>query len=303
MSTRQTSIDEDDFQAFVDGQLPPERCRAVMTYLASQPEESARMSDYRSLSEDLHATYDEVLYEPLPARLRIEHYRGRSSWRERLQRWTSFGAYGMTPRLAGIALLLVASAGGGWWLHSAHQQQIRSNAVAELETPGMVFARQAANAHRFYAPDAHNPSEFGADQEEAMIVRLFEQFGEPLHVPQLQEAGFALVGGRLLPAGDQPAAVFLYEDTETQSQMITLFVTDRWSSPLNAAQPEGSVIHQTQNEVGLVYWIEGPFAYALMGEMDPEQLFATASTIQQQVTFPVVPPQNEQTATTEKDAT
>ena len=33
----------------------------------------------------------------------------------------------------------------------------------------------------------------------------------------------------------------------------------------------------------MVYWIEGPFAYALIGEMDREQLFATAKTIRQQV--------------------
>ena len=71
MTTRQISIDEDDFQAFVDGQLPPDRCRAVMAYLAAQPEESARMGDYRNLNQELHRQYDEVLYEPLPARLRL----------------------------------------------------------------------------------------------------------------------------------------------------------------------------------------------------------------------------------------
>jgi thiaminase (transcriptional activator TenA) len=53
MTTRQISIDEDDFQAFVDGQLPPDRRRAVMAYLAARPEESARMSDYRRLTEEL----------------------------------------------------------------------------------------------------------------------------------------------------------------------------------------------------------------------------------------------------------
>ena len=71
MTTRQTSIDEDDFQAFVDGQLPPERCRAVMAYLAALPDESSRMSDYRTLNEGLHSLYDEVLYEPLPMRLAL----------------------------------------------------------------------------------------------------------------------------------------------------------------------------------------------------------------------------------------
>ena len=54
MTTLQISIDEDDFQAFVDGQLPPDRRRAVMAYLAASPEKSARMGDYRHLNEALH---------------------------------------------------------------------------------------------------------------------------------------------------------------------------------------------------------------------------------------------------------
>ena len=54
MTTRQISIDEDDFQAFVDGQLPPEPRRSVMAYLAGRPDEAARMDHYRTLNEALH---------------------------------------------------------------------------------------------------------------------------------------------------------------------------------------------------------------------------------------------------------
>lgn len=294
MSTRHTSIDEDDFQAFVDGQLPPERCRAVMAYLAAQPDESARMSDYRSLSEDLHATFDEVLYEPLPARLRVEHYRGRTTWRERLQRWTGFGLYRLTPRLVGLAALLTASAAGGWWMNSNQNQ-------APVETPAMHFARQAANAHLIYAPDIQHPVEFGADLEER-LQWLSGRLGGTLRAPTLHDVGFDLVGGRLLPAtGGQPAAQLMYQDLE--GRRITLYIRSRWSAPLNANQPEGSVIRAIEGEVGLVYWVAGPFAYALTGAMDPEQLFATAGTVQQQVTVPLVTPPAEQTATTDKDAT
>ena len=108
MTTRQTSVDEDDFQAFVDGQLPPEQRRAVMAYLAAAPAESARMGDYRAINEELHQRYDEVLYEPLPARLRVEHYRGRTSWWSRLLGGIGWAELGLVPRMASIATLVVA---------------------------------------------------------------------------------------------------------------------------------------------------------------------------------------------------
>lgn len=294
MTTRQTSIDEDDFQAFVDGQLPPERCRAVMAYLAAHPDESSRMSDYRTLSEGLHSLYDEVLYEPLPVRLRVARYRGRTSWRDRLQRWFGFGAMGLTPRLVGLTALLAASAASGWWLHG---NQV---VLAEIETPAMSFAKQATSAHLVYVPDMRHPVEFGADQEEKMLLWLSERLGATVHVPRLQDLGFSLIGGRLLPAGSQPAAQLMYEDP--QAQRITLYIRNRWKSS-SPGQPERSVSYATEDQVGLVYWIEGPFAYALIGAMDREQLFATAETVQRQLTVPVIPPTPEQTATTEKDAT
>ena len=116
MTTRQISIDEDDFQAFVDGHLPPDRRRAVMAYLAATPEEAARMSDYRTLTEEMHLRYDEVLYEPLPARLRVERYRGRTAWWATPLRWVGLAELSLAPRAVGIALLLVAGASGGWAL-------------------------------------------------------------------------------------------------------------------------------------------------------------------------------------------
>src|SRR5690606_10972585 len=140
----------------------------------------------------------------------------------------------------------------------------------------------------------------GADQEEKMLLWLTERLGATVHVPRLQELGYTLVGGRLLPAGSKPAAQLMYEDA--QAERMTLYIRERWK-PSGSGQPERSVSYATEDQIGLVYWVEGPFAYGLIGAMDREQLFATAETVQQQLTVPVIPPTPEQTATTEKDAT
>jgi anti-sigma factor RsiW len=294
MTTRQTSIDEDEFQAFVDGQLLPEQRRAVMAYLAATPDDAARMTDYRNLNEALHLLYDEVLYEPLPNRLRVERYRGRRSWLQRVRNWFGSGRIGMIPRLAGIAMLSGASAFGGWSLHGQYYS-------VDIETPAMSFTRQAAAAHLLYAPDLRHPVEFGADQQDSLLVWLSDRLGQTVHGPDLQKVGFALVGGRLLPALGQPAAQLMYENAD--AQRITLYIQGRWNAPPGAQDGTVSAA-PSDSGISMVYWIEGPLAYALIGKLDREQLFSTAKLVQEQLQVPALPPATpaaEQTA--DKDAT
>ncbi|MGI9450578.1 MAG: anti-sigma factor family protein [Geminicoccaceae bacterium] len=293
MTTQIHSIDEDDFQAFVDGQLSPEVCRTVMTYLAAHPEESERMSDYHKLSEGLQQQFNEVLYEPLPKRLRVDTYRKNRSLLERVRSCFDIDARTFAPKFAAIAVLMMASAGAGWWSNASYMG-------TRQETPAMNFARQAASAHMLYAPELRYPVEFGADQQDSLLLWLTERLGEQVRAPSLQDIGFVLVGGRLLPAAEQAAAQLMYENPD--SSRITLYIRERWNAPMQGAK-EGSVSYFGEGSQSMVYWVEGPFAYALIGELDREQLFATAKTIRQQVESPAVAPTVDQTADAEKDAT
>ena len=293
MTTHMNSIDEDDFQAFVDGQLPPEACRTVMTYLAANPEESERMSEYHKLSEELHRQFDEVLYEPLPKRLRVDTYRNKLTLLERVRSWFDIDVRTFVPRFAAVAVLMMASAGGGWWMNANYT-------AVESETPAMSFARQAASAHMLYAPELQHPVEFGAEQQDSFLLWLSERLGDQVHAPSLQDIGFLLVGGRLLPSAGQAAAQLMYENQE--NRRVTLYIRERWSAPMQGAK-EGSVSYFGEGSLSMVYWVEGSFAYALIGELDREQLFATAKTIRQQVDNPILAPTVDQTADAEKDAT
>lgn len=297
MSTHHHKIDENEILAFVDGHLPPERRRAVMAYLAAEPDEAARMSDYRTLNEALHLLYDEVLHEPLPERLKVERYLGRVSWLDRCRGWIGTGMHSLVPQLAGLAALMLVSGSGGWWLHAQYHKP-------EVETPAMSFARQAANAHLVFAPDLRYPVEFGAEEQDSLLLWLSERLGQAVRAPNLQQIGYALVGGRLLPASGQPAAQLMYENPNN-AKRITLYIRGRWGAPegphLSKVQ-EGTVSYAGEGGISMVYWIDGPLAYALIGELDREQLFATATTIQQQLQMPSLPtPTPEQTA--EKNAT
>ena len=298
MTSRQHRIDEAEFQAFVDGHLSPERRRAMMAYLASDAGEAGRMGDYRALNEALHLAYDEVLHEPLPARLRTDRYmRGRGFGASALG-WFRGGMTSMVPRLAALGAVAVASGVTGWSLND----RVAPPPVPESEA--ISFTRNAAHAHMLFVPDPDYPVEFGADQQDSLLLWLSERLGQPVRAPSLQETGYQLVGGRLLPSSGQPAAQLMYESP--QAQRITLYIRGRWAMPSGALKgaQEGTVSYAGEDDgVSMVYWLEGPFAYALIGQMDREQLFQTAQTVQQQLEIPSMTPIQSEPVLVGEDAT
>jgi anti-sigma factor RsiW len=233
----------------------------------------------------------EVPYEPQPARLRIERYCGHTAGWAKPLRWLGLAELSLLPRVAGIALLLLAGVGAGWILDM-------NSIEPELEPPAPSFTRQALNAPVLYASNIQHPVEFGADQEKSFLLWLSERLGQAVHAPNLVDLGFTLVGGRLLPASGQAAAQLMYENPD--AERITLYIRSGWPASPGGAK-DGTINFAGEGGVSTVYWTDGPLSYALGGALDREQLFAIAKIIQHQRMGPVVPPA-EQSATTEKGA-
>lgn len=284
-------IEEADFQAYVDGHLSPERRRAVMSVLAARSEDDDRIADYLGLNEALHERFDRVLDEPLPDRLQLER-RIRQRARMRALSGTCARITKATPRAAAMTTLVAASALLGFWFNDAYFDR-------NAEAPSASFIRQAAQAHQVYVPDVRRPYELGAEHQDLLLQWFTERLGAPVGAPDLRELGYMLVGGRLLPASGQPAAQLMYEDTE--AQRITLVIRGRWSQgPGPAAGENGTVSsYATDSGISIVYWLSDSFAYALTGEIEDDQLFDFAGTIQQQLestSGPAPTPPSEQTA-------
>ncbi len=64
-------VTEDELHAYVDNELPAERREAVEAWLAAHPDDAERVTSWRTMSDALHAKYDSVLDEPVPARLSV----------------------------------------------------------------------------------------------------------------------------------------------------------------------------------------------------------------------------------------
>lgn len=248
-------ITESELQAYADGRLEPKRRMAVEAWLATRPEEAERIADYRKLAKELRSIYDPVTTETLPPRF--------------LHKRVQWKRYALVAGWTMIGVLIGALA--GWELHES-----RSNSAANSDM-GAAMARRAAIAHATYSPEVRHPVEVTADQEAHLIAWLSKRLGASLRAPQLEDAGYSLVGGRLLPGDTGPVAHFMYQTQK--GARITLYVrTDV------VGNRETAFRYAEEGRVRVFYWVDRKMGYALSsGDIGKDELFKLANIVYQQL--------------------
>jgi anti-sigma factor RsiW len=249
-------VSESELQAYADGRLDPARRVAVEAWLAARPEEAERIADYQRIAEALRGAYDPVVAEPLPQRFLRAPLRG---WRRHalVAGWLA----------AGLAIGAVA----GWQLNDARRS---APALADV---GAAMARRAAMAHATYSPEVRHPVEVGADQEAHLVAWLSKRLGAPVRAPKLEEVGYSLVGGRLLPGESGPVAHFMYQCN--QGTRVTLYVRTEANN-----NRETAFRYAKEGNVRVFYWVDRKFGYALSSaDISKEDLFKIANSVYQQL--------------------
>jgi anti-sigma factor RsiW len=244
-------VTEEELHAYVEGVLPAARIAEVEAYLASRPDEAARVSAYREQIVALHREFDSIVNEPLPYRLQLP----RRHWARSLLRYA-----------AAIAWFTLGGA-AGWQLH-AYTMDKRSEAAS--------WPRRAAIAHVVYSPEVRHPVEVGAEQEAHLVAWLSKRLGSPLKVPYLGDQGYQLVGGRLLPGERGPVAQFMYQDAG--GQRLTLYVR---VNPDQGGETAFRFAHE--HGVGVFYWLDRKLGYALSGDVEKMELLRLATAVYRQL--------------------
>lgn len=264
MNDSKIPVTEADLHAYVDGQLPEARRLQVEAWLASRPEDQARVQGWRRDAEALRTLLDPVLGESIPVRMPLTP-----------------GRYALPLRQFALAASIAfVSASLGWLAHGTfiNPQMSSSGAQLAVAQPQDVagFARRAAVAHVVYSPDVRRPVEVGADQEEQLIAWLSKRLGTPLKPPHLGRVGYELIGGRLLPGERGPVAQFMYHDGN--GERLTLYVT-------REAAPTGDTAFRFAQEgpVNVFYWVDGKFGYAISAGADKANLHRIAQEVYRQL--------------------
>lgn len=309
------AVTEAELQAWVDGVLAAERQDAVAAYLAARPAEAQRLHAYRQQAVALRARYNPVLDEALPARLAGLARPGWRFWRRHA------AGNGPLARYAAMLALTLSGLAGGWLLHgqaeragwtgaaeasdgaarraanfaahnvgnaaasavansAAHQAArltAEDGAAAQQSSADPAgLAHRAAVAYAVYSPEVRHPVEVGADQQDHLVAWLSKRLGAQLRAPQLQALGYELIGGRLLPGQSGPVAQFMYHDAG--GQRLTLYVSTEQRNNLDS----GFRFAQ-EGQVGVFYWIDGKFGYALSAAIGKPALGKIADAVYAQL--------------------
>jgi len=261
-----TLITEADLHAYVDRQLSPARHAEVELFLSARPDERQRVHDWQMQNEMLREVLDPVLDEPLPRRLPIKAPTREHSWQA----------------IAAAVLVAVASAGSAWVARGSVDADAARVALASsprlaLSTSEDLngFALRAAVAHVVYTPDVRRPVEVGADQEQQLVGWLSKRLGAQIKPPSLQDAGYELMGGRLLPGDAGPVAQFMYQDPS--GRRLTLYVTRE--VPRDAGVPQTAFRFGKDGPINVFYWVDKNFGYAISGSADRQELMRVSQEV------------------------
>ncbi len=293
--------------AYVDGELAPDDVVAVERARASDPAAAAEVAALRAQKNALHARFDPVLDEP--HRLSLGNARSAATTM-RVGAWMSSRQW-MGAALAATLILGIGVAAGWLARGDADNRAIAradngsaNRVVSSASTLGASdarfgdFVRVAAVSHAIYTPEARHPVEVPAAEEAHLVAWLSKRLDAPLVVPHLGDAGWNLLGGRLLPAQMGPVAQFMYQDGH--GRRLTLAVSHAKGGAVKDVSGERvSTVHRDstaasdaptpafriteENGNTTFYWIDTDYGYALTGRLARGEMTELADRVYRQL--------------------
>jgi anti-sigma factor RsiW len=116
-------------------------------------------------------------------------------------------------------------------------------------------------AFRLFAQEGIMPADYNGQDRGTMQAWLDRYFNQAHRLPDLSQAGFTPVSGRLLTTDQGAAAMVLYQDA--QGRRISFYI--RPPGPDNGFLPRGE---RTADGLQAQYWSGGGYNYAVVSPTD-----------------------------------
>ncbi|MGB7259308.1 MAG: anti-sigma factor [Pseudolabrys sp.] len=257
MTDRDSPVTEDELHAYIDGELPADRQKAVADWLTAHTDDAELIAAWRAQAESIRARYGAVANEPVPGRLKLEQLI--QSSRRGGRSWAAFAA------AAAIAAFMFGGA-TGW---------VARGASAAAPNSVERFTAEALDAYKLYVVEVRHPVEVPGNERAHMTQWLSKRVGYPLQVPELQSIGLKLVGGRLLPGPTGEAAAFyMYEGPS--GERFTIYCA-------RSTSPETALRYKDEARAAAFYWVDNNVAYVVSGPADRDRLKKITEAVYEQI--------------------
>jgi anti-sigma factor RsiW len=246
MSRRDFSLN--DIHLALDGELSADDRADFELWLDAHPDMKALSTRFERDRAALAAGLAPILDEPVPARLTTTaqgEAKPRRSWNA------------LFRSAAAAAVLLAVGGAGGYFV-----------AVKGSAGAGDQFAENAVIAYATYAADQAHAVEVGGDDKYYLDSWLSKRIGIKLVAPDLAAEGFTLLGGRILPAGHDVAALLVYKDAA--SNQLSIYVTGAGET-----KAKGTYTAEEGSPTA-IYWLDLRYGCAIVGSLPPDRLAAVA---------------------------
>jgi anti-sigma factor RsiW len=251
-------IGDHKLQDYIDGRLDDRDRAAVAAYLLAHPETASQVETLRRQNEALRGIGQEILDEPVPARLRELLKRNQEPPAPRRQR----------PRFSGFmeaaAAILLFCAGGalGWFMHD--------RLTPRLDVQDLI-ASNAADIYTFYGGAHDYPVDFPPDRTSELVSWISRSFDREISPPDLASLSYEYRGGQLLPVSGSSIGFFQFQDPEGARLAVVFWPGD---------QPPTQVDRiGRQKNVAARYWLGDGFSFAVMSDVSNPDLETAAAAV------------------------
>jgi anti-sigma factor RsiW len=253
--TLTTSLSDEDLLAWQSGSLPPDAASLIAARVAADPAAQAVLADWQAQNTALAALYNPIADEPVPARLTDIIRRAEVASPQRSPLW----------QVAAAVAVLGLGAGAGWFARdlAGVGPQMQSLQLAALQ------------AHETFVAEVRHPVEVPASDSEHLNTWMSKRMGRDMQPPDFVASGFALLGGRIVPSANGPAAFYMYEDA--QGTRVTLYILPRGQGNNRAFQ------FAANGPTNTVFWSDEGLSCAVVGDIPRDALRAIADAAYDQL--------------------
>ena len=255
--------------AFLDGELSDGDFAEVAAWLDRDPSLRARLTKLGESTALVREAFDEVLREPIPARLfeashppaDILDFRPRRGMAIVARRWVGMAAAASLGCVMFGASLGYLAAGGSTEQHNtAAQQAVQSSWLDNIAT-----------YHNFLISSAD-----GAENTIFDLPSTARATPADITIPDLKPWSLTFEGGRKIVVEGKPAYQFIYFTDNKQLGPVSITVT-------NTVKPDSVPVLEQREGVNILHWYHGGHGYVIIGQADKGYLWGLANDIEWQL--------------------